>query len=568
MAIKIQPFWFVLLISTMVSILFSVASTSTSFETTISLGPNIRGGHWNLLHSSIGISAMHMQVLHNNKVIIFDRTDFGPSNLSLPYGHCRTDPYDKALKVDCTAHSLLYDIATNTFRPLTVQTDTWCSSGAVFPDGTLIQTGGYNDGERIVRTFTPCNDDRCDWIELPHFLSQRRWYASNQILPDGRAFVIGGRSVFTYEFFPKSTSPSSPANYYMNFLKETRDLKEENNLYPFLHLLPDGNLFIFANQQSISFDYRNNRVVKEFPKIPGEARNYPSTGSSVLLPIKLTSDNSSTLPETEVLICGGAPQGSFTAAERGKYVEASKTCGRIRVFDPRPVWQMETMPMPRVMSDMLLLPTGAVIIINGATNGSAGWEDAVNPVLNPIVYMPYEPNPVRRFAVLNPSRIPRMYHSAAVLLPDGRILVGGSNPHKVYNFTSYPYPTELSLEAFSPFYLAPHYAPIRPTILTVEANKDTVSYNQRFSVTFMLSTYRPDLEMSVNIVTPSFTTHSLALNQRMVNLNVIETVQMSVFAHKVVVGGPTSVNVAPPGYYMLFLVHAGIPSHGWWVKVQ
>lgn len=117
-------------------------------------------GEWNLLHESIGISAMHMQLLHDNRVIMFDRTDFGQSNLSLSSGRCRFDPYDTVLHTDCTAHSILYDVATNAYRPLMVQTDTWCSSGSVLPNGTLVQSGGYNDGDHVVRTFTPCDDDR------------------------------------------------------------------------------------------------------------------------------------------------------------------------------------------------------------------------------------------------------------------------------------------------------------------------------------------------------------------------------------------------------------------------
>lgn len=49
----------------------------------------------------------------------FDRTtDFGPSNLSLPYGKCRFN--DAAIQIDCTAHSVLYDVASNTFRPLMI----------------------------------------------------------------------------------------------------------------------------------------------------------------------------------------------------------------------------------------------------------------------------------------------------------------------------------------------------------------------------------------------------------------------------------------------------------------
>ncbi|KAJ6431225.1 hypothetical protein OIU84_018672 [Salix udensis] len=141
---------------------------------------------------------------------------------------------------------------------------------------------------------------------------------------------------------------------------------------------------------------------------------------------------------------------------------------------------------------MVLLPTGDVLIINGATNGSAGWNDAMNPVHNPVLYQPDE-DPTRRFTVLSPSKIARLYHSTAALLPDGRILVGGSNPHQGYNITGKPYPTELSLEAFYLHYLDPQYTNLRPSILTVELSGRAVSYGEIFSVTFVCSSYRLDL---------------------------------------------------------------------------
>ncbi|MBA0768576.1 hypothetical protein Gotri_017371, partial [Gossypium trilobum] len=159
-------------------------------------------GSWQLLQKSIGISAMHMQLLRNDRVIMFDRTDFGPSNLLLPNGKCRNDPTDTALQVDCTAHSVEYDVFANKFRALTVQTDVWCSSGAIMPDGNLFQTGGFNDGERRVRVFSPCRT--CDWNEIPNGLTAKRWYASNHILPDGRQIIVGGRGQFNYEFIPKN----------------------------------------------------------------------------------------------------------------------------------------------------------------------------------------------------------------------------------------------------------------------------------------------------------------------------------------------------------------------------
>ncbi|KAL3516221.1 hypothetical protein ACH5RR_023123, partial [Cinchona calisaya] len=520
-------------------------------------------GEWRFLQESIGISAMHMQLLHNNKVIMFDRTDFGESNISLPHGRCRRDPHDQALKRDCTAHSVLYDIGSNSFRPLMVQTDTWCSSGAVLHDGTLIQTGGYNDGDRVVRRFHPCNDDYCDWIEFPNALSRRRWYASNQILTDGRIVIVGGRGQFNYEFYtqpPNSVNPKPTNPFNLDFLRETMD-RSENNLYPFLYLLPDGNLFIFANTRSIIFDYHKRKVVREFPPIPGGfSRNYPSTGSSVLLPI---NDNGPNPIEAEVMVCGGAHPKAFNYAMRKVFMRASSTCGRLKVTDKNPSWKMETMPLARVMGDMLLLPDGDVIIINGASSGAAGFELARNPVTRPVIYQPnaMENN---RFWIMETAKRPRMYHSCAVLLLDGRVLIGGSNPHALYNFTAAEFPTELSLEAFYPPYLAARHDHIRPRIVGMD---EAIVYQKKFSVTFKVENFRNVRKASVRIIAPSFTTHSFAMNQRMVVLKKVKVVRVGPSTFRIIAVGPSTPELAPKGYYMLFVVHAQIPSEGMWMNV-
>lgn len=521
-----------------------------------------RYGEWRLLHESIGVSAMHMQLLHNDKVVIFDRTDFGPSNLSLPGNRCRHDPRDDALKIDCTAHSVLYDVRTNSFRPLMVQTDTWCSSGVVLPNGTLVQTGGYNDGDHAVRTFTPCDDDSCDWVEFEIYLSQRRWYATNQILPDGRIIVVGGRRQFNYEFFPKMQDASSPSSsdwIWFQFLSETMD-EVEDNLYPFIHLLPDGNLFIFANTQSVSLDYKKNIVVKRFPPIPvDEPRNYPSSGSSVLLPV-----DENEVIKAEILICGGAPRGSYEQAKAGNFLRASSSCGRIKPMEGNPHWAMEDMPIARAMGDMLLLPTGDVIIVNGIEFGTAGWEFGRSPVTRPIIYRPYG-RPDWRFSVMSSASRPRLYHSSAILIPDGRILVGGSNPHVWYNFSNVEYPTDLSLEAFAPPYLSTEYDKIRPQITS---SPEILRHGQAFSISFYVPQYLTADVLSVGIIAPSFTTHSFSMNQRMVVLKLVGLLRLSPDTYNLTALGPSTSEIAPPGYYMLFVVHAGIPSAGSWVNIH
>ncbi|CAH8391024.1 unnamed protein product [Eruca vesicaria subsp. sativa] len=528
------------------------------------------GGKWDLLLSNVGISAMHMQLLPNGRVVMFDRTNFGPSNISLPNGKCRDNPQDAVSRIDCTAHSIEYNVASNKVRPLTVQSNTWCSSGSLRPDGVLVQTGGDRDGELKARTFTPCDNDECDWVEINNGLARRRWYASNHILPNGQQIVIGGQAQFNYEFFPKTTSPNVIA---LPFLAETSDRGEENNLYPYVFLNTDGNLFIFANNRAILFNYVNNTVVKTYPTIPGgDPRSYPSTGSAVLLPLKnLEADKI----DAEVLVCGGAPKGSFIAAFRRKtFVKALDTCARIKINDETPQWTVEKMPHARVMGDMTLLPNGEVLLINGGSAGSAAWELGREPVFVPDLYHPE--NPVNsRFESLNPSTIPRMYHSTAILLPDGRVLVGGSNPHAFYEFTNVLFPTELSLEAFSPAYLEPESAKLRPKIVSPKS-QSTIAYGTNLKVKFTVAGNVKG-PIKVTMVFPSFTTHSFSMNQRLLVLDNVRVKRIGsglrgLFGkskdYEVQVRTPRSAIIAPPGYYMMFVVNENIPSEGIWVRLQ
>ena len=214
------------------------------------------------------------------------------------------------------------------------------------------------------RTFTPCpSSGTCDWVESTEYeLESGRWYATNQLLPDGVQIIIGGRAAFNLEYMPPAAPTDQPL--YFPFLNATNDAQNDN-LYPFVHMLPDGTLYVFANQESIIYNYITNQVVKTFPTIPGNPRNYPSAGSSVMLPL-LASNQFSVV---EVMVCGGAQYGAFL--QPWTNLPCSTTCERITVTDPNPVWVEEDMPIARCMGDMLLLPTTDVLIINGAQTGEA-----------------------------------------------------------------------------------------------------------------------------------------------------------------------------------------------------
>lgn len=511
-------------------------------------------GTWEQLLENAGISSMHTAVTRFGTVLLLDRTDIGASQIGLPAGNCRYDPLDKVLHADCSAHSVIFDLSSNTVRPLKILTDTWCSSGQFLADGTLLQTGGDLDGFRKIRKFAPCPADGvCDWEELANAqLAAGRWYATNQLLPDGRTIVIGGRLEFTAEFVP--ASPEGPLD--LPFLREALD-EQLDNLYPFVHLLPDGNLFIFANTDAILYDYMAGTVVKRYPSLAGNPRNYPSAGSSAMLAL----DAANRFSTVEVIVCGGAQYGAYLTSN--VELPAVGNCGRIVATDPVPQWEMEDMPFNRLMGDMVMLPTGDVLVINGAQAGSQGFNLASKPCLSPLLYQPSAAAGLR-FMTLTASETPRMYHSTANLLPDGRVLIAGSNPHYYYNFTA-EFPTDLTLEAFSPEYLKAELANLRPRIVYAP---EVMGYGREFEVRFIVGLPLTHI-VEVNLVSAPFATHSFAQGQRLLKLGVAAAHLNGVgfLYYTSVAIAPPSPLVAPPSFYMLFLVNQGVASPATWVQL-
>ncbi|KAL5991216.1 hypothetical protein ACLOJK_012122 [Asimina triloba] len=519
-----------------------------------------RGGTWELLQRNAGVVAMHMAVTHRNTVIMFDQTGAGRSGYPLPDPHrtCSSNTVNPS----CWAHSSEYHISTNTIRPLTLKTDTWCSSGSFLSNGTLLQTGGYRNGSRAIRRFHPCSHEECDWVESDSLLAKGRWYASNQLLPDNRVIVVGGRRTNTYEFVPKTSH--GEGSYDLPFLHKTENRSGGgDNLYPFLHLSSDGNLFIFANRDSILFDYKKGTVLKTFPRMPGRgARSYPSTGSSVMLPLSHEND----FQKVEIMICGGATSGAYRAARRRRYLKGLSSCGRMVITAAAPAWAMEEMPAPRLLNDMLMLPTGEILIVNGAKRGSAGWNNARTPSLKPYLYKPMKSRG-SRFSVLNGTDIPRMYHSSAVVLPDGRVLVAGSNPHKHYTFRGVEFPTELRLQVFVPYYMGKSFDDRRPSLISVlrEDGGKAIRYGEEFSVRFWLGR-KPNKVVVFHVYAPPFTTHSVSMNQRMLRLRCKRKESVGGGEAIALLEAPPSPNVAPPGYYFLTIVNGGIPSKAIWLR--
>ncbi|KAI8565494.1 hypothetical protein RHMOL_Rhmol03G0263200 [Rhododendron molle] len=424
-------------------------------------------GEWKIHCPNSGVSSMQIQLLPTNKAIMYDSSNLGPSNIKLqPPGNCRPIP-DWPGQVDCWAHAVEYDVETAEVRPLKVITNTWCSSGGLTVDGSLMSTGGADEGNRSVRILNPGKGG--DFQEGENALAGARWYASQEKLEDGSFIIFGGRREFTYEYLPINSLTFTQRRVNLPFLGPsidgvgTTDIYE-NNLYPFVHLLPDGTIFLFANRRSVIIDTKTDTVA-------------------------------------EVIICGGAKPEAAEAAERKVgfvFLPALTDCGRIFPMNPDANWGMENMPTRRVMGDLLLLPTAQALILNGATEGVSGWWIADNPNYTPLLYSP--------------------------------------DLHLTHRFKS----------------LAP----------TGTSDKK-LSYGGQFSVEIDLEDAAGVADLKLTMLHPPFTTHGYSQNQRMLVLEPVSYVNGVITAV-----APASGKLAPPGYYILYVVHRGVPSRGMWVQIN
>lgn len=505
-----------------------------------------------------GVPAMHAALLPNGKVVFLDKVeDF--TKVKLASGRL--------------AYSVEYDPITNEVTPLAVGTNAFCSGGAFLANGTLVSVGGngplewldptVGDGFDGVRFLTSSvgggSLDGDDWVE-GRKLNSKRWYASAQTMADGSIFVASGslngldpskpeNNNPTYEILDASGSPQG-ASIPMELLEKAQPYY----MYPFLHLLPDTNLFIFTSKSSVLFNPHTNTVLKTYPDLPGAFRTYPNTGSSILLPL-----SHSTNFTPSILLCGGGPYQASTAP-------TDHTCGLISPLAETANWTLEPMPAGRGALDALNLPDGTLLLLNGYGTGADGFVLASDPALEALIYDPKAPMG-ERFTTAGLSEVPRICHSVAVLLLDGTVLVAGSNANEMPVLEptggKEEFVTEFRVERFVPPYLTGGNEERRPQGVVLSATELRVG-GEGFEVEFEVVEGAETVE--VVLMHGGFVTHAVHMGQRMVVLE-NEGFVVGIREQRVVVTLPDSKGVVPPGPYVCFVVVDGVPGVGQMVMV-
>jgi hypothetical protein len=338
-------------------------------------------------------------------------------------------------------------------------------------------------------------------------MAYRRWYPTATTLPDGRVLVTsGGQTCLTCladlpEIFDPATGRFSTLT----------SARLAVPYYPFMFVLPDGSVVdAGANEQKVATS-KLNVSSGTWTSVDAVVRDGHS--AAMYLPGKILKTG--------------------TAADSGTSGSAQATAFVIDMNQPTPSWrQVASMANPRAFHNTTLLPDGTVLVTGGGT--MLDGYDVTKSVFAAELWSPA----TETWQTLASASVPRLYHSTALLLPDGRVLSAGSGQDVgAVNQTQG--------QIFSPPYL---FKGARPAITNAP---DTIQYGSAFSV------QTPDAAgiASVSLIRPGSVTHGFDEDQRFVPLS------FSTGTGSLTVQAPANANFAPPGYYMLFLVNSsGVPS--------
>ena len=506
------------LASLIVAVLESSFSGGVSAQICAANIPHLTGT-WTVLPYQMPINPVSASLLPDGKVLIVAGSENDKTNNSEG-----AESYRAAI----------WDPTRTTERRIAIQNltyDVFCSGTAALPDGRSLIVGGTSDytfkGENRASIFDPATHQ----FTQSQNMVDGRWYATATTLGDGRIMAMSGRkqngavsqTVEIYDLSNAGAGWSAPTS-----------VPFRPPLYPRVALLPNGTVF-YTGQGS----GRNNASAYIFNPATGSwtvsatsTRNR-SYGSSVLLPLQ-------------------PPQYVPRVMNFGGGSPATRTTEIIDLSAASPAWMPgPSMSAARIQMNAVILPNGKVLAEGGSLNherpdAQGRMADLYDPVSNTM-------------SSAGSAAYSRLYHSTALLLPDATVLSMGSNPGVRRGY-------EAAMEIYTPAYLYDANDKLitknRPQI-TALSFSGPMGYDVPFRVSYKSSSPIG----SAVLMRPGSSTHATDMDQRFIGL-CGATSPCSASDNALDLTTPPNGNIAPPGYYMLFLVDsAGVPSEAEFIQL-
>jgi galactose oxidase len=412
------------------------------------------------------------------------------------------------------------NLATGTVSTDTVSNtahDMFCPGVSILPNGDVIVTGGIGNTDTSI--YDPATNT---WRAGPQ-MNIGRGYQGQTTLPDGQVFVLGGS--WSGAIGGKLGEIWSP----------TANWRELPNV-------PATPIYTADDQGAYRADNHGWFIAASGGRIfqagPSEEMHWiTTTGAGSITPAGPRGSSGDEMNGNAVLYdinkiftVGGAPEYQDSTA--------TNVANVVNIAGATPtVTATASMTYARAFANSVVLPTGQVFTVGGQTYAVPFSDQTAD--LYPEMWDPT----TGAWTVMAEEAEPRVYHSAAVLLPDGTVFSGGgglcgscatNHPDGQIYYPPYLFNADGTLRT-------------RPTISSAPTSAQT---GQTISVT------TGGAVRSFVLVRYGEATHTVDNDQRRIPLSIVSS---KGDAYQLAI--PSDPGIALPGPYMLFAIDAnGTPS--------
>jgi hypothetical protein len=434
------------------------------------------------------VVAIHAALLPNGNVLTWGRSDLQP--------------------VVWTPPTTIGGAGTFASTPET--SDLFCSGHTFLPDGRILIAGGHSGTNSLGIRNSAIFDFATNKFTAGPLMQNGRWYPSNTALASGEVLTMsGGDTIQQRNLIPEVYQANgtwrvlSTAALYLPY-------------YPMAFVIPTGNVFVAGSAKATYF--LNPTGTGHWSAGPSSAFGSRDYGSAVMYDVG------------KIMLVGGGDPPTATA----EVIDVTSGTGTWR--------SVASMAVPRRMSNATILANGRVLV-TGGTN-AAGFNTA--PTSTGVLAAEMWDPATEQWKALAHMTHYRVYHSTALLLPDGRVLSVGSGAPAAAGLTD-----DFTAEIFTP----PHLFNADGTLTSrpvITAAPTSVTYNQAFAVQMSAAT----TVSKVTWISLGSVTHAYNENQRAMTLTFAGS-----GTQNLTITAPARAALAPPGYYMLFVLDGrGVPS--------